>query len=66
MQLIRDWGPSRSGSYAFVSPIVAVLLGSAVFGEHLSLPESLGMAAMLVGAWLSLMPARPKAVQVAQ
>jgi drug/metabolite transporter (DMT)-like permease len=60
MQLIRDWGPSRSGSYAFVSPIVAVLLGSAVFGEHLNLPETFGMAAMLIGAWLSLMPARPK------
>jgi drug/metabolite transporter (DMT)-like permease len=66
MQLIRDWGPSRSGSYAFVSPIVAVLLGSAVFGERLTSAESFGMAAMLLGAWLSLMPARPKAVAVAR
>jgi drug/metabolite transporter (DMT)-like permease len=65
MQLLRDWGPSRSGSYAFVSPIVAVLLGAAVFGERLSTLETLGMAAMLVGAWLSLMPARPKALAVA-
>jgi drug/metabolite transporter (DMT)-like permease len=62
MQLLRDWGPSRSGSYAFVSPIVAVLLGSAVFGERLSFLESLGMAAMLIGAWLSLMPMKPRAL----
>jgi drug/metabolite transporter (DMT)-like permease len=57
MRLILDWGPSRAGSYAFVSPIVAVLLGAAFFGERLTFLESLGMAAMLVGAWLSLLPA---------
>ena len=56
MQLLRDWGPSRSGSYAFVSPIIAVLLGAAIFGERLSFTEGLGMAAMLAGAWLSLCP----------
>jgi drug/metabolite transporter (DMT)-like permease len=48
-----------------VSPIVAVLLGSAVFGEHLSVPETLGMGAMLIGAWLSLMPSKAKAAPIA-
>ncbi len=62
MQLVRDWGPSRAGTYAFVSPIVAVLLGSAVLGERLSLLEGLGMAAMLAGAWLSLVSPRPRPV----
>ncbi|MFI5013841.1 MAG: DMT family transporter [Hyphomicrobiales bacterium] len=60
MQLLRDWGPSRAGTYAFVSPIVAVLLGAAVFGERLTLVEGFGMAAMLAGAWLSLSPAKPR------
>jgi len=27
--LVRDWGASRTGTYAFVSPVVAVLLGVA-------------------------------------
>jgi drug/metabolite transporter (DMT)-like permease len=62
MRLLRDWGPARVGTYAFVSPIVAVLLGAAVFHERVSAVEGLGMAAMLVGAWLSLAPKRPVAV----
>jgi drug/metabolite transporter (DMT)-like permease len=64
MRLVRDWGPSRAGSYAFVSPIVAVLLGAAVFGERLTLLEGLGMGAMLAGAWLSLSVTKPKTVPV--
>ena len=59
MQLVRDWGPSRAGTYAFVSPIVAVLLGSLVLGERLSLLEGAGMVAMLAGAWLSLVSPKP-------
>src|ERR1700722_2920816 len=26
-QLVRDWGASRAGTYAFVSPVIAVVLG---------------------------------------
>ncbi|SDR61088.1 EamA-like transporter family protein [Rhizobiales bacterium GAS113] len=62
MQLVRDWGPSRAGTYAFVSPIVAVLLGSTVLGERLTLLEGLGMVAMLAGAWLSLVSPKPRPV----
>lgn len=56
MRLLRDWGPARVGTYAFISPIVAVLLGAAVFHERLTAVEALGMLAMLAGAWLSLAP----------
>ena len=58
MRLLRDWGPARVGTYAFISPIVAVLLGALVFHERLTLIEALGMVAMLAGAWLSLVPMR--------
>jgi drug/metabolite transporter (DMT)-like permease len=59
MRLLRDWGPARVGTYAFISPIVAVLLGALVFHERLMMIEALGMLAMLAGAWLSLVPKRP-------
>jgi drug/metabolite transporter (DMT)-like permease len=62
MRLLHDWGPVKAGTYAFISPIVAVLLGAVVFDERLSLVEGLGMAAMLVGAWLALALGRPPAV----
>lgn len=59
LNLVREWGPSRAGAYAFVSPIVAVFLGVAVRGETVTLTDALGMATMLAGAWLTLRPAEP-------
>lgn len=52
--LVRDWGASRAGSYAFVSPIIAVLLGLWISGEPLHLLDAVGMALMLAGAWVAL------------
>ena len=52
--LVRDWGASRAGTYAFVSPVIAVLLGSVVLDERLDAMQALGMALMLGGAGLSL------------
>ncbi len=54
MILVRDWGPSRAGSFAFVSPIIAVFEGIAMNGENLTLIEAVGMALMLAGAWFAL------------
>lgn len=54
LRLIGAWGAARAGSYAFVSPVVAVLLGMAVFGEAVDGRELAGMAAMLTGAFLVL------------
>jgi drug/metabolite transporter (DMT)-like permease len=52
--LVRDWGASRTGSYAFVTPAIAVFLGMAVLGEHVDAMQALGMALMLAGALLAL------------
>lgn len=60
LRLVREWGASRAGSYAFVSPVIAVLLGTLAFGETVTLTDALGMAVMLAGAWLSLRPTEPK------
>lgn len=54
--LLREWGPVRAGSYAFVSPVIAVLVGIGVLHEQVSPLDVLGMAAMLAGAWLCASP----------
>jgi len=48
--LVRDWGASRTGTYAFVSPVIAVLLGVAVYGERVDAAHAVGMALMLIAA----------------
>lgn len=52
--LVRDWGAGRTGMYAFISPIIAVLLGMAVFGEPVGVLDLIGMAAMLAAAGLAM------------
>ncbi|MGE0415346.1 MAG: DMT family transporter [Acetobacteraceae bacterium] len=56
--LVRDWGASRPGTYAFVSPVIAVLIGSTLFGEKLDWGSAVGMVLMLMGAFLALRPRR--------
>jgi drug/metabolite transporter (DMT)-like permease len=55
--LIRDWGASRPGTYAFISPIIAVVIGCAFFDEKLDWGEAVGMVLMLAAAFLALRPA---------
>jgi drug/metabolite transporter (DMT)-like permease len=52
--LVRDWGASRVGTYAFVSPVIAVVVGATLFGEHVELADVAGMALMLAAAGLVL------------
>jgi drug/metabolite transporter (DMT)-like permease len=52
--LVRDWGPSRVGMYAFVSPVIAVVLGTAWFGERVDAAGAVGMLLMLGAAGLAL------------
>jgi drug/metabolite transporter (DMT)-like permease len=52
--LVRDWGASRTGTYAFISPILAVLLGVALYGEQLDLTDTAGMTLMLAAAGVVL------------
>ena len=52
--LVRDWGASRAGTYAFISPVIAVMLGVAVYDEPLGISDGLGMALMLSAAGIVL------------
>ena len=52
--LVRDWGASRTGTYAFISPIITVVLGMALLGEQLYALDAFGMGLMLVAAWVAL------------
>ncbi len=52
--LVRDWGLSRTGTYAFVSPVIGVVLAMLLFGEHVGLSDVLGMGLMLSAAGLVL------------
>ena len=52
--LVRDWGPSRPGLYAFISPVIAVVIGCGFFGEKLDWGDAMGMILMLCAAGLAL------------
>jgi drug/metabolite transporter (DMT)-like permease len=54
--LVRDWGASRPGTYAFISPVIAVAIGCSFFGEHLDWGDAVGMTLMLGAAGLALRP----------
>jgi drug/metabolite transporter (DMT)-like permease len=56
LRLLRDWGPTRAGMYAFVSPLVATVLGALVLSERLGPLEAAGGAVMLAAAALVLPP----------
>ena len=58
-RLMRDWGAGRVGTYAFISPVVAVVLGIVAAGERVGPVDAVGMALMLGAAALALH--RPKA-----
>src|ERR1700761_4402659 len=60
--LVRDWGASRPGSYAFISPVIAVVIGCGLFGEKLDWGDVAGMALMLGAAGLALRPAESRVV----
>ncbi len=52
--LVRDWGASRAGTYAFVSPVIAVIVGTTLFGERLDMSDVIGMVLMLIAAAIVL------------
>jgi drug/metabolite transporter (DMT)-like permease len=52
--LVRDWGASKPGLYAFISPVIAVAIGAWLFGEHLDWGDAVGMTLMLAAAGLAL------------
>ena len=54
LRLVRDWGAPRAGLYSFVSPVVALLLGAAVFSEPLTWRELSGAAILLLAAAIAI------------
>lgn len=58
LRLVRDWGAPRAGLYAFIAPVVALLLGYVTYGEPLGLREVLGAALMLTAAGIAIAPFR--------
>jgi drug/metabolite transporter (DMT)-like permease len=50
VQLLRDIGPAKAGSFAFVSPAIAVSVGCLLADETVTLQSVLGMGLMLVAA----------------
>jgi drug/metabolite transporter (DMT)-like permease len=54
LRLLAVWGPARAGSFAYVSPVIAVLLGVVVLGERVGLRDGIGMALLLGAAFFSV------------
>ncbi|MDB5412319.1 MAG: EamA family transporter [Rubritepida sp.] len=54
MRLVRDWGTSRAGLYAFLSPVVALAFGHWLFGERIGATEITGAVLMLGASAIAL------------
>ncbi|OWV66415.1 multidrug transporter [Rhizobium sp. R339] len=54
MQLLRDIGPARAGSFAFVSPAIAVSVGVVFANEPAEPQRFIGMALMIIAAAICL------------
>ncbi|GLH67439.1 EamA family transporter [Geothrix edaphica] len=61
--LAKVWPPAKMGTYAYLNPLVAVLLGSLILHEAFGLRQVLGMA-IILGA-VALVQVRPKRAEVA-
>lgn len=54
LYLVRIWGPSRSGMYAFLSPVIALVAGWLVLGETLGLTEILASTLLVLAAAIAV------------
>jgi drug/metabolite transporter (DMT)-like permease len=53
LRLMAVWGTTRAGLYAFVSPIVALVIGHHLFGEPIGWPEITGSVMLLAASALA-------------
>lgn len=51
--LIAEAGPSRASVITYVNPLVAVVVGVVVLGEHVGAMSIAGLLLILAGSWLS-------------
>lgn len=61
--LIREIGPARSVVITYVNPLVAVLLGVLLLGEHPGATAIGGLVLILAGSWLATRPGRRSAAR---
>jgi drug/metabolite transporter (DMT)-like permease len=52
-RLIAEIGPGRATIITYVNPVVALALGVAVLGEHVTTGAAAGLLLILAGSWLS-------------
>jgi drug/metabolite transporter (DMT)-like permease len=52
MFVLRHLSATVSSLYTYINPVVAILLGWAFLGEHLSWKEAAGMVLTIAGVWL--------------
>ncbi|MDQ1013291.1 drug/metabolite transporter (DMT)-like permease [Streptomyces sp. V4I23] len=45
--LLRAWGPTRTSAYAFVTPVIALLLGATLADEHITWQHVMGTVLIL-------------------
>lgn len=50
---IRAWGPTRASTVTYITPVVGVLLGVLVLGEHISWNEPVGALIVFLGIVLA-------------
>jgi drug/metabolite transporter (DMT)-like permease len=60
--LIAEIGPVRMTAITYVNPAVAVIAGSLVLSEPVTVYTGLGFVLILVGSWLVTLPERTKAI----
>lgn len=51
--VLRAWGPTRASTVTYITPVVGVVLGVVILGEHLSWNEPVGAAVVFVGILLA-------------
>lgn len=61
LYLLDHVAVSKVATYAYVNPVIAVLLGAVILKEHLARIEFAGMAAILVAVYLVTSSRRPEA-----
>jgi drug/metabolite transporter (DMT)-like permease len=57
--LAKAWPPAKMGTYAYLNPVVAVLLGGIVLHETFGPREILGMTIILAGVALVQLRSAP-------
>jgi len=53
MYVLKHLSATVASLYTYINPVVAILLGWLLLGEHLSWLEGVGMGLTIVGVWLA-------------